>query len=162
MSQFICVGLRSPRHRRVRDRSIHILGKVHYGATLLGDEITEREKQAAHNRHYVASSGMHKCRYVRPESRGSSQLVWVEYDPQEVAAQNRSSGVRRTKLLRPTQSNQKMESRCRHEQAVASAVAGMGRFICESCGYVSIKLVKKALIRTGIPRPVHEVHGEFL
>ncbi len=101
-------------------------------------------------------------RYVRLESRGSSQLVWVEYDPQEVAAQNRSSGVRRTKLLRPTQSNQKMQSRCRHEQAVASAVAGMGRFICESCGYVSIKLVKEALTRTGIPRPVHEVHGEFL
>ena len=96
------------------------------------------------------------------ESRGSSQLVWVEYDPQEVAAQNRSSGVRRTKLLRPTQSNQKMQSRCRHEQPVASGYSGMGRFICESCGYVSIKLVKEALTRTGIPRPVHEVHGEFL
>ena len=45
---------------------------------------------------------------------------------------------------------------------MASAVAGMGRFMCESCGHVSIKLVKEALTRTGIPKPVHEVHGEFL
>ena len=64
--------------------------------------------------------------------------------------------------LGSVQSDQKMQSRCRHEQPVANATAGMGRFICESCGHVSIKLVNEALTRTGIPKPVHEVHGEFL
>ena len=99
---------------------------------------------------------------MRLESRVSGQLAWVGYDPQEVAAQNRSDGVRRTKLLRSIQNTEKMRGRCRHEQAVASAVAGMGRFICESCGQVSIKLVNEALTRPGIPKRRHQVDGDFL
>ena len=108
------------------------------------------------------SAGTHKCRYVRLESRGSSQLVWVEYDPQEVAAQNRSSGVRKDQALRSTQSTLKMQSRCRHEQAVASATAGMGRFLCDSCGHISIKLVNEALTRAGTPIRSHQVDRDFL
>ena len=86
----------------------------------------------------------------------SSQLVFVGYDSQEAAAQIRSNGVRKDQALRSTQSTLKMQSRCRHEQAVASAVVGMGRFLCESCGYVSIKLVKDALTRPGITKPRRE------
>ncbi len=68
----------------------------------------------------------------------------------------------RSKLLRSIQSTQKMRGRCRHEQAVASAVAGMGRFICKSCGHISIKLVNEALTRAGIPIRSHQVDRDFL
>ena len=59
----------------------------------------------------------------------------------------------RNQALRSTQSILKMQGRCQHGQAVASATAGMGRFLCESCGHVSIKLVNEALTRPGIRKP---------
>ncbi len=70
--------------------------------------------------------------------------------------------VGKDQALRSTQSTLKMQSRCQHEQAVASSVAGMGRLLCESCGHVSIKLVNEALTRPGIRKPRHEVHGDPL
>ena len=68
----------------------------------------------------------------------------------------------RANLLRSIPSTEKMRGRCRHEQAVASAVAGMGRFLCKSCGHISIKLVNESLARAGIPIRSHQVDRDFL
>ena len=54
-------------------------------------------------------------------------------------------------LLRSIQNTLKTQSQCSHEQTVGSAVAGMERLVCESCGYVSIKLVSEGITQRGIP-----------
>ncbi len=55
-----------------------------------------------------------------------------------------------------------MQSRCGHEQTIPSSVAGMQRFVCESCGHVSIKLVSVAITRPGIPKPRHQIDVDSL
>ena len=86
----------------------------------------------------------------------------LDMTPKKPLLRSDLNDVRKDQALRSTQSTLKMQSRCQHEQAVASAVAGMGRFLCESCGHVSIKLVKEALPRHGIRKPRHEIHTKFL
>ncbi len=110
------------------------------------------------------SRSMTLSRYVRLESRLSSQLAWVEYDPQEFAAPIRSSWCHPPKskspALKSMQRTLKMQSRCDHEQTIPTSVAGMERLVCESCGHVSIKLVNVGITRPGIPTPRHQIDGD--
>ena len=65
----------------------------------------------------------------------------------------------RNHVLSSMQRTLKVESRCGHEQTISTSVAGMERPVCESCGHISIKMLKantSGLNSTGGPVPVRE------
>ena len=52
--------------------------------------------------------------------------------------------------MRSVRSARKRPKTCRHDEMVASVVAGIERIVCKSCGHVSIRYWGESVTRSGV------------